>query len=533
MITPNIDEINASTIQERYIKKHYPKFHQYLINSYPNLSHSERMYWFYHDLKEFPKCHCGNPVKYINFQQGYQKCCCNKCVGLDPNIQQSKKESSLKHYGFSNPMQSKEICNKIKQTCLERYGVENVFMSKECKDKIKQTCLERYGTSHHLQNSIIKDKLVNTMRKKNIKEYDDLSGYTDNGEQIRECPHPECDKCKEKSYIIPTNIYYDRKRIGAELCTKLLKIGACHDSTLEHKILNLLDSYNIKYIRNSRKIMNNGQEIDIYIPSKKIGIECNGIWAHSSMNNLENKSSKYHINKTLECRNNNIQLLHLWEDWLIFKWDIVKSIILNKLSLIENKIYARCCELKIVEQSECINFLNENHIQGIHNSIPKSVVKYGLYYNDELVSLMVFSIKKSSRKSNINYEWELIRFCNKKYTNVVGGASRLLNKFKKDYNPKSIVSYSMNDISNGNLYKVLGFKHNNNINNTYWYFEPKTLKRLHHSSCTKTDIIRKYDDLVNPNDTEREMMRKLGYFQIYDSGQMTWVWTGETNFPSI
>lgn len=38
-------------------------------------------------------------------------------------------------------------------------------------------------------------------------------------------------------------------------------------------------------------------------------------------------------------------------------------------------------------------------------------------------------------------KYELLRFCNFVNLNIVGGASKLLNRFIKDYSPKEIVSY--------------------------------------------------------------------------------------------
>lgn len=74
------------------------------------------------------------------------------------------------------------------------------------------------------------------------------------------------------------------------------------------------------------------------------------------------------------------------------------------------KIYARKTICKEVSYNESKIFLDENHIQG--NCISK--YRYGLYYNDELISIMTFG------KSRFKDEFELLRFCNKKYENIIG-----------------------------------------------------------------------------------------------------------------
>ena len=58
----------------------------------------------------------------------------------------------------------------------------------------------------------------------------------------------------------------------------------------------------------------------------------------------------------------------------------------NKLGL-NTKIYARKCLVKEVSSQEARKFLEYNHLQGYANS----KVRLGLYYNEELISLMTFS----------------------------------------------------------------------------------------------------------------------------------------------
>ena len=55
-------------------------------------------------------------------------------------------------------------------------------------------------------------------------------------------------------------------------------------------------------------------------------------------------------------------------------------------------------------------------------------------------------------------KYELIRFCNKINTNVIGGASKLFKYFIKNYNPNEIISYADKRWSNGMLYNILNFE---------------------------------------------------------------------------
>ena len=131
--------------------------------------------------------------------------------------------------------------------------------------------------------------------------------------------------------------------------------------------------------------------------------------------------------------------------------------------------------------------------------------------------------KLSGSKNIIEGEYELIRFCNKLNTSVVGGASKLLKYFIKKYNPSIITSFSSDDISNGNLYKTLGFESDYNINKSYWYIEPTTMKRYHRTSFTRSSISEKFGyDINDKTWTERSVMDKMRYYRIYDSGTLRW-----------
>ena len=126
-----------------------------------------------------------------------------------------------------------------------------------------------------------------------------------------------------------------------------------------------------------------------------------------------------------------------------------------KLNLIIRKIYARECTIKELSYDIKQKFLNDNHLQ--ENDISK--INLGLYYNDELVSVMTFSvgsIAKGSKSQDSIYE--LSRFCNLKDTVVIGGASKLLTYFKKNYNWSSIFSYADRRWSDGDVYNKLGFQ---------------------------------------------------------------------------
>jgi hypothetical protein len=169
-----------------------------------------------------------------------------------------------------------------------------------------------------------------------------------------------------------------------------------------------------------------------------------------------------------------------------------------------------------VSNSDALKFLNDNHLQGYVNSS----IRVGLYYGDELVSLMAFGKKRGSlgNKGKQN-DWELYRFCNKLNTSIAGGASKLLKYFINNYHPNSIESFSSNDISNGELYKTLGFSYLSITKHSYWYID-KDMNRYHRFKFRKSELVKNGE---NPSESEFEIMKAKGYYRIYDSGQTKYI----------
>jgi hypothetical protein len=277
---------------------------------------------------------------------------------------------------------------------------------------------------------------------------------------------------------------------------------------MELEMIEFLNSFNLSYNIKDRKILN-GKEIDIYLPDKNLAIEMNGVYWHSEIY----LGKKYHVDKTLKCRESGIELLHIWEDDWKYKRNIVKSIIKNKIGISGERIFARKCLIKIVNSSESIEFLDKNHIQG---SSP-SQFKLGLYFGEELVSLMTFGWRWTNSKK----EFELIRFCNKLNTNVIGAASKLFSHFLKS-NPdiSEIISYSDISLFSGELYGKLGFiKNRLSEPNYFWVVDGV---RKHRFNFNKKRLVKLGFD---PNLSESQIMHNRGYYRIYSCGQEKWIFT--------
>ena len=218
----------------------------------------------------------------------------------------------------------------------------------------------------------------------------------------------------------------------------------CKTPIAQNEINEYINNLGFTTKQNNRTILN-GYEIDIFIPELNIGIEYCGLYWHSDVYRDDN----YHLQKQELAESENIRLIQIFEDEWIYKSEIVKSRLRNILKSNKHKIPARKCIVKVITKDAAESFTNKNHIQEHINA----QVYYGLYYQDELISLMSFD--KLSNQDG----YELLRFCSKLNYSIQGGASKILKHFENSiHKPKRIISYADRRWSKGDLYKQLGFK---------------------------------------------------------------------------
>ena len=325
------------------------------------------------------------------------------------------------------------------------------------------------------------------------------------------------------------------ERFGMSTCqvgqiinqNKAQQYVAYYQSNMENELVEFLKNYiDPKCITRHDRNEIHPYELDIWIPSKRLAIECNPTSTHNSTRPMIEGGYptpiKYHMMKTDLCLKNNIDLIHLFGyDW-IHKQEIMKSIILSRLSIYQNIVFARKCELRDVNHSEAKRFLEDNHRQGNANCS----VRIGLYYQNELVSLMTFSKNRSTIGNfNDSETYELVRFCNKLNTKVTGGASKLFNHFIKTHRCNKVVSYSDRARMRGHIYQTLGFNKMESSDPGYVWVDYKTEVAYNRVNTQKHNIIKFLkDDSIDLSKSEKEIMSEHGYVQVFDSGTTRWEW---------
>ncbi len=422
-------------------------------------------------------------------------------------IREKIKETNLERYGVGFYSQTEDYNIKIKETNLERYGVEFYSQTEDYKVKVKKTNLERYGVVYYMLTEDFKRKSKETNLEKYGNEYvsqSELFRVNNNvnctdfyikymGNKISLY---KCDNNSNHTFELSSDNYHARVKNNTPLCTLCNPIGDSKSIKEKDLYKYIKDNYNGEIISGYR----DGLEIDIYLPELKIGFEFNGLYWHSE----KFKKKNYHLDKTNYFKERGIRIIHIWEDDWIFKQNIVKSQINNLLKNNSNNIFARKCLVKLVSIKETRTFLDDNHIQGFVSS----KIKLGLYYNNELVSIMTFDQSEGRKKMEEGYN--LSRFCNKLNINVIGGASKLLKYFIKIYGVKRIVSYADKDWSIGSLYYTLGFENIKESKPDYKYIVDN--KRVHKSRYKKSRL--------STTLTESAIMKLNNINRIYDCGKI-------------
>ncbi|MFA5068070.1 MAG: hypothetical protein WC466_08580, partial [Candidatus Izemoplasmatales bacterium] len=458
------------------------------------------------------------------------------------NNKEKTKKTKEDRYGDEN-YNNRE---KAEDTMMKEFGVSHAMKLKKYQEKAKQTNKQNFGVEYPLQNEKIKTKKNNTVKVKYGVDF--ISQLEEIKEKVREKYYEKFDS---------TKIYFLLKNSGVDLLDKYvglrkdkqyinydfkcLKCNTTFSGTFSNhrppvcrtcypmyknnnihiEIREFLKSNEVKLKDNYRQLIS-PQEVDFFLYEYNIAIEIDGNYWHSEIGGEKDRT--YHINKTFNCLQKKVKLIHIFEDEWIFKKDIVKSRILNIINKTNNVIYARKCQIVEVSEKEKVNFLEFNHLMG--NS--KDSIKIGLKFNGEIVSLMTFSKRRIALgKNKTEYgDWELNRFCSKIDFNVVGAFQKLLNFFAITYKPKKITTYA--DVRWSGLehektvYFKSGFSFIHQSPPSFWYFVGGDYLRRYHRftfNKRKLESLCKNDEKIK-NMTAWDMAQGIKMDRIWDCGTL-------------
>lgn len=278
-------------------------------------------------------------------------------------------------------------------------------------------------------------------------------------------------------------------------------------SVAEQEIAEFVASLGTVITRNDRSVIT-PMEVDIYIPSKKIAIEYNGLYWHSEE---QGKSKYYHFNKWKACQDAGIQLVTIWEDEWRDRKGVVMSMLRHKLGVASPKerVFARKTNVKTLTQSQVNEFLENTHIQGATNGS----LRYGLVDSTgNLVSVML--LKHDRGRLN------LLRFATS--CSVPGGFSKLLKHVERVFPDKEVLTFSDHQVSDGGLYEMHGFVADLELPVDYSYVGAD--KTRVHKFNYRLKRFREDENLLwEDGKSERELASINGIPRIWDSGKTRWL----------
>ena len=282
-------------------------------------------------------------------------------------------------------------------------------------------------------------------------------------------------------------------------------------SLKEQEIIEFLKENHIEIEERRRNLIEgSAKEIDIYIPSKKIGIEFNGLRWHSDE---FQKDTTYHQFKTDKCQEKGIRLIQIFEDEWTNKKEITKSKLLHILGINSKpKIMGRKVEIKEISKYLAKKFINSNSI----SDYEESTINIGAFYNNKLIGAASLLKKSCNTFILTNISTDINYICQ-------GLPSKLLKYFERNYTYDKIITFSDRRwVYDDNLYSVLGFHRTRMLEPSYTYRFGNKVKRVKHFNFEKlkTDKLR----------TVEEVMTSMKCYKVWDCGSIEYIKTkGETN----
>jgi hypothetical protein len=517
---------------ERLLHKNFPEVYAAiqtfaLQHKMEGLSFKEKVWYFINDIKTQKRCICGKSVNFRGtLQKGFNEFCSQSCFNgkIEENTKRVKKTNQEK-YGVDFFSQHKLWEDKTKTTKKERYGSETfnnpkkMMQTKRKKygnptynnlDKRKKTNKERYGVEQYAQSDRFKDQMKEVFYSR---EGFDVYNFIKEKDTKHFCTFI-CASCGNE-VVVHKQVFRERHAVNNNPCIICFPLGVANDSSPQRMIFDILERHQVAFEKNKRGLLKGKQEIDAYLPQQKLGIECNGVYHHNELF----VEPDFHLNKTLAAEQNDVHLIHFFDDEIILKPSIVESIILNKIGLTPNKVFGRKTVLQELDNKTYKAFIEANHIQGY----AKASIRLGLFSNGELISVMSFGmVRKGIGKYERNV-YEMVRFANKIFTTVHGAANKLFQYFLETYKPTKVITMADRRIFNGDAYLRLGFKKVSHSLPNYWYVING--RRFHRLNFTKAQLKKEGFD-VNGK-TEKEIMFERKIYRIYDCGVIKYVWSLE------
>lgn len=420
------------------------------------------------------QCGQGNQKKFLSASQGWGFCGVSRVCACNAKNSSVKVQESKNLY---TPEQKNSINQKRQKSMIEKYGVGYNSQRTDIhhiwqKNRMDSAVVEKLQNRGWLEDQYVQQK------KTLVEIADDLGVYYSTVGEY----------CRQHGFKIRQRSNY---------------------SLEEKQLSDYLNSLNVTHETGDWDTLN-GRELDIWIPEHRLAIEINGLYWHSfhpSQNRAENR--KRHLEKTTECEQKQIDLVHV-TDW---EWHnqkhIIKNLLMSKLNK-NRRVGARLCQAVEITNAQANAWFLQYHLQGstpAHRS-------FALAQGKEL--LLVISIGRSRFDSDFSYE--LLRMCGAPGITVSGGLSKLMTYIKNQLNQSEIVTYCDRSKSRGLGYIAAGFQLIRSTDPGYfWTDSTNIISRYRSQKSRLHQLLSNFD----PTQSESQNMFANRYRRYWDCGN--WV----------
>lgn len=241
-------------------------------------------------------------------------------------------------------------------------------------------------------------------------------------------------------------------------------------------------------------------QIDVFVPEQMFGIEFNGLKHHSS----EFKTKDFHSNKTKNCSEKGVTLMHIFSDEWRDKRPIIESMVRSRLGQCSHVTGARKCKIQELDTKTRREFFVKNHIDGD----VKAKISWGLF---DVSGVLVAAISLRALGMNVRKKYqgsiELARSCSLLNTSIPGALGRLTKhavSWAKQNGYVRILTYVDLRHGTGKSYEKVGYEKIGVTPNRFWWvIGSQRVDRFSIRADSKNGI------------SEKEVAKQRNAFRIY------------------
>lgn len=433
--------------------------------------------------------------EFVNSWENSQRCDNCKRIKTKAQIEASKSnytkmiEIIKEKENVNNPSEIDRVKKKKEQTCLTNRGVKSPIQNEEIKEKIKNTNRVKRWVDYPTQDLEVVKKVVESIRKTNAARW--YWSITN-----AELPHVKV-------------VTWQISKANIELWEELKALW--HTVELEHKLL--LDDWTFKYW----DILVDWNTILEYDPWNTHNTTFVVSWSnfHYYTEEESKEMKMLQIEKTKAAEKNWFRCIHM------FSWDD-KEKIFNMLDQNKKRIYARECDVVTFTNlsnpdlyKEISDLIDWAHLQWqLSTKNWRNVFCIALIYKWEAIATMTFWPERNKKNPEAR---ECYRLCTKKWYIVVWWAKRMWNRFIKDINPTSVISFCDKAHFSWDVYCSLWME----LEET---FSPRATRCLSNIKKNRDEYEELYKSYTWKNDQlfDWTSLKKVAPF-ISDN-YMTWAW---------